>query len=92
MRRIACRVCARDSHYFRIDQPFLDPQGRHLENFTRVETFGDNETNGNNDVRWFKVRVDPRSRDVFFYQPVTVPANRTVVPAPTRDQYNPRSR
>ncbi|MDU6135053.1 DUF1236 domain-containing protein, partial [Bradyrhizobium sp.] len=28
--------------------------------------------------------VDPRSRDVFSYQPVTVPANRTAVPAPTR--------
>jgi len=81
-----------DSHYFRIDQPFLDSQGRRLENFTRVETFGDNQANGNNDVRWLKVRVDPRSRDVFFYQPVTVPANRTVVPAPTRDQYNPSSR
>src|SRR5262249_45471185 len=30
-----------DSHYFRIDKPFLDTQGRRLENFTRVETFGD---------------------------------------------------
>lgn len=71
-----------DSHYFRIDQPFLDSQGRRLENFTRVETFGDNQANGNNDVRWVKVTVEPRSRDVFSYQPVTVPANRTAVPAP----------
>ena len=31
-----------DSHYFRVDKPFLDAQGRRLENFTRVETFGDN--------------------------------------------------
>ena len=31
-----------DSHYFRIDKPFLDSLGRRLENFTRVETFGDN--------------------------------------------------
>jgi len=71
-----------DSHYFRIDQPFLDTLGRRLENFTRVETFGDNQANGNNDARWLKVTVDPRSRDVFSYQPVTVPANRTAVPAP----------
>jgi len=30
------------------------------------------------------VLVDPRSRDVFFYQPVNVPANRTAVPAPAQ--------
>jgi len=71
-----------DSHYFRIDKPFLDGQGRRLENFTRVETFGDNAANGNNDVHWLKVTVDARSRDVFSYQAVIVPANRTAVPAP----------
>src|SRR5262245_15809911 len=71
-----------DSHYFRIDKPFLDAQGRRLENFTRVETFGDNQANGNNDVHWVKVRVDARSREVFAYQPQIVPANRTAVPAP----------
>ena len=48
-----------DSHYFRIDRPFLDAEGRRLENFTRVETFGDNQGNGNNDVQWLKVNVDP---------------------------------
>jgi hypothetical protein len=56
--------------------------GRRLENFTRVETFGDNQANGNNDVHWVKVVVDARSRDVFTFQPQIVPANRTVVPAP----------
>jgi hypothetical protein len=71
-----------DSHYFRMDKPFLDAAGRRLENFTRVETFGDNQANGNNDVNWLKVIVDPRSRDVFFYQQQIVPANRTAVPAP----------
>ena len=71
-----------DSHYFRVDKPFLDSLGRRLENFTRVETFGDNQANGNNDVNWLKVIVDPRSRDVFHYQPQIVPANRTAVPAP----------
>jgi hypothetical protein len=71
-----------DSHYFRVDKPLLDAQGRRLENFTRVETFGDNAPNGNNDVHWVKALVDPQSRDVFAFQPQIVPANRTAVPAP----------
>ena len=71
-----------DSHYYRVDKPFLDLQGRRLENFTRVETFGDNQGNGNNDVQWLKVLVTPSSREVFSYQPQIVPANRTAVPAP----------
>jgi len=71
-----------DSHYFRVDKPFLDSLGRRLENFTRVETFGDNQTNGNNDVHWVRVFVDPRSREVFSYEPQIVPGNRTAVPAP----------
>lgn len=71
-----------DSHYPRIDKPFLDAQGRRLENFTRVETFGDNSANGTNDVNWIKVNVNPRSREVFSYQLEIVPANRTAVPAP----------
>jgi hypothetical protein len=71
-----------DSHYARIDKPFLDAKGRRLENFTRVETFGDNQGNGTNDVQWLQVTVDPRSREVFSYQPVIVPGNRVAVPAP----------
>jgi hypothetical protein len=76
-----------DSHYFRIDKPFLDIQGRRLENFTRVETFGDNvfasdPLRDNNNVHWVKVFVDPRSREVFTYQAQIVPANRVAVPAP----------
>jgi hypothetical protein len=71
-----------DSHYFRIDKPFLDSTGRRLENFTRVETFGDNQDFGTNDVNWLKVLVDPGSREVFAYQPQIVPANRVAVPAP----------
>ena len=31
-----------DSHYFRVDKPLLDAQGRRVENFTRVEPPGDN--------------------------------------------------
>lgn len=71
-----------DSHYFRVDKPFLDPTGKRLENFTRVETFGDHQENGINDVHWLKVFVDPRSREVFSYQQQIVPANRVAVPAP----------
>ena len=76
-----------DSHYFRVDKPFLDAQGRRLENFTRVETFGDNTfkadpASDDNNVHWLKVLVDPNSREVFAYQPQIVPANRVAVPAP----------
>jgi hypothetical protein len=70
-----------DSHYFRIDKPFLDSKGQRIENFTRVETFGDNQGNGTNDVNWLKVTVDPSSREVFSYEPQIVPANK-VVPSP----------
>ena len=73
-----------DSHYFRIDRPMLDSLGRRLENFTRVETFGNNASavTLTNDVQWLKVLVDPNSREVFAYQAQIVPANRVAVPAP----------
>jgi len=71
-----------DSHYFRVDKPFQDAKGQRLENFTRVETFGDNAANGNNDAHWLKVKVHPRSREVFSYEPQIVPPNRVAVPAP----------
>jgi hypothetical protein len=76
-----------DSHYFRVDKPFLDSKGRRLENFTRVETFGDNVFKNDpasdlNNVHWLKVFVDADSREVFSYQPQIVPANRVAVPAP----------
>jgi hypothetical protein len=71
-----------DSHYFRVDKPLQDSKGRRLENFTRVETFGDNQGNGNNDVQWVKALIDPQSRDVFAFQQQIVPANRVAVPAP----------
>jgi hypothetical protein len=76
-----------DSHYFMIDKPLLDSSGRRVENFTRVETFGDHAFAGSpqwdtNDVHWVKVLVDPHSRDVFAFQPQIVPANRVAVPSP----------
>jgi len=71
-----------DSHYFRVDKPFLSATGFRLENFTRIGTFGSHAAQGNNDVQWVKVYVDPNSREVFAYQVQIVPANRTAVPAP----------
>ncbi|MBZ5644732.1 MAG: hypothetical protein LAO19_18390 [Acidobacteriia bacterium] len=88
-----------DTHYFRIDKPFYDADppnsvsttARRLENFIRVETFGDNvfsvdathpDQNDLNNVHWVKVLVDPDSREVFAFQPQIVPGNRVVVPAP----------
>lgn len=65
-----------DSHYHRIDKPLLDTHGRRLENFTRVETFGDNQANGNNDANWLRLTIDPRTREVFSYQAQIVPANQ----------------
>jgi hypothetical protein len=58
---------------------FQDASGRRIENFTCVETFGDNAPNGNNDVHWVKVLVGAGSREIFAYQPQIVPGNRTAV-------------
>jgi hypothetical protein len=71
-----------DSHYFRVDKPFQDAKGQRLENFTRVETFGDHQENGINDNHWVKALIDPQSRDVFAFQAQIVPGNRVAVPAP----------
>jgi hypothetical protein len=71
-----------DSHYFRIDRPLQDSKGQRIENFVRVETFGDNAANGTNDVQWLKVFVDDRTREVFSFQPQIVPGNRVVHPVP----------
>jgi len=64
-----------DSHYFRVDKPLLDAAGRRVQNFTRVETFGDHQENNNNDVQWLRVDVDTRSRGVFSFQPQIIPSN-----------------
>lgn len=71
-----------DSHYYRVDKPLLNAKGQRLENFTRVETFGNNAANGTNDVQWIRVTVNPSSREVFSYQAMIVPGNRIAVPAP----------
>jgi len=64
-----------DSHYFRIDKPLLDSLGRRLQNFTRIETFGDHAEAGNTDVQWVKVLIDAGTPEVFAYQPQVVPGN-----------------
>ena len=71
-----------DSHYFRVDKPLMNSQGFRIENFTRVETFGDHQDAGNNDVDWLKVTVAIYSREIFSYQPQIVPANHPTNPTP----------
>jgi hypothetical protein len=49
-----------DSHYFRIDKPMIGARsGRRVENFTRVETFGEL------DNHWLHVTVSPNDPNVF---------------------------
>ena len=64
-----------DSHYFRVDKPLQDATGRRVQNFTRVETFGDHAETNNNDVQWVRVDVDSSSRGVFSFQPQIIPQN-----------------
>jgi len=59
-----------DSHYFRIDKPLYGAKSRRrLENFTRVETFGDP------DVHWLRVTVDPEDPEVFTFRQRIVKEN-----------------
>ncbi len=52
-----------DSHYFRIDQPMVSSKSkRRVENFLRVETFG------NPDVHWLRAIVDGRDPNVFRFE------------------------
>jgi hypothetical protein len=57
-----------DTHLFKVDQPLFS-QPNLLQNFTRVETLG------SPNVNWVKVNVDPRSRNVFSFEPMIVPGN-----------------
>jgi hypothetical protein len=57
-----------DTHFFKIDKPLFS-QANLLKNFTRVETFG------SPNLHWVKVTVDPRSRNVFSFEPMIVPGN-----------------
>src|SRR6185436_12589133 len=50
------------SDYLLTDKPLQDAKGQRVENFTRLETYGDNAQNGNNDVHWVKLLIDTASR------------------------------
>jgi Calcineurin-like phosphoesterase len=59
-----------DSHYFRIDKPLIGTRsGRRVENFTRVETFGEL------DNHWLHVDVSPGNPNVFVFDQRIVTAN-----------------
>ena len=55
-----------DTHFFKVDKPFDSPTSL-LPNFTRVCTFG------SPGVHWVKVTVNPRSRNLFTFEPMIVP-------------------
>jgi hypothetical protein len=57
-----------DSHYFKVDKPLSLPSGKVLSNFTRVETFGAGSTD------WVQATIDPKSRNLFVFQPMVVAA------------------
>ena len=59
-----------DTHYFRIDKPLMGSKSkRRIENFTRVETFG------NPDVHWLRASVDWRDPNVFSFRQEIVAEN-----------------
>ncbi len=58
-----------DSHYFRVDKPMYDSNGRRIENFTRVETFGAP------DVHWVHVMVNSRNPELFSFRQKIVEEN-----------------
>jgi hypothetical protein len=64
-----------DSHYFRVDKPLLDRNGNRIEQFTRVETPGNNPQSESNDVQWVKVIVDSSNPEVFDFEQEVVRAN-----------------
>jgi len=53
-----------DSHYFKMDKPMYNDDGRLTANFTRVEVFG------SKDNSWIEMTVDPESENVFSFKPV----------------------
>jgi hypothetical protein len=60
-----------DSHYFKVDKPLTLPTGKVLGNFTRVETFGAASTD------WVQATIDPKSRNLFTFEPMIVAATAT---------------
>ena len=55
-----------DSHYFKLDKPMFNTDGRLTANFTRIEVFG------SADNSWIEMTVDPASAQVFSFVPVVL--------------------
>jgi hypothetical protein len=55
-----------DTHIYRVDQPFRNPDGQPIPNLTRMETYGSPV------VGWVKVTVDPGKPDLFSFAPKIV--------------------
>ncbi|MFK5948515.1 MAG: hypothetical protein QM500_07070 [Methylococcales bacterium] len=53
-----------DSHYFKIDKPMFNEDGRLTPNFSRVEVFGSKDNN------WVEMTVNPNSENIFSFKPV----------------------
>ena len=60
----------------RHSQPLRDPRGAPIKSFTQLTTYGSPSVN-----RWIRVKVDPRSAQLFHFDNVTLPPNATAAPA-----------
>ena len=59
-----------DTHYFRYDKPLLNRKtGLRLENFTRLEVFGDE------DIHWVRVKVNLKDPNIFSIRQELIPEN-----------------
>ncbi|MBY0429722.1 MAG: hypothetical protein K2Q10_00870, partial [Rhodospirillales bacterium] len=55
-----------DTHYFRVDKPLKDADGRTVETFTRLEVFGEKDIHG------VLVTADPELPEVFSFREMLV--------------------
>ena len=58
-----------DTHYFQVNQPMVDAEGRMVENFTRLEVFGSPNSH------WVRVLVDPEDAEPFSFRTQIVKEN-----------------
>jgi len=59
-----------DTHLFRVNKPLINKKTRRfLQNFTRVEVFGDPDTH------WVRIIVDPSKPELFTIEPEIIPEN-----------------
>lgn len=55
-----------DSHFFKLDKPMFDANGRLTANFTRVQVFGAADNS------WVEMTVDPTTENVFEFKQVNL--------------------